>query len=107
MQCTIISQTHSEPCETSKMELFAKLVNHFQSLNIFPKSSILDIYQGSDYASDYMTRCILANVQIKRCLTDTCNLLKCFVRNYLCLRLVLHLELEAYEVRFDLIRGCY
>ena len=32
-----------EPCQTSKMELFAKRVNGFQPLTIFAKSSILDI----------------------------------------------------------------
>ena len=30
------------PCQTSKMERFAKIVNGFQPLIIFPKGSILD-----------------------------------------------------------------
>ena len=34
-------ETFSEPCQTSKMELFEKIVNGFQSLIIFGKSSIL------------------------------------------------------------------
>ena len=34
---------YSEPYETSKMELFAKIVNGFQLFTIFAKSSILDI----------------------------------------------------------------
>ena len=37
------SKTYIEPCRTSKMELFAKKFNSFQSLTIFAKSSILYI----------------------------------------------------------------
>ena len=36
---------------TSKMELFAKLVNNWKLLHFFSKSSIRDIWQGSEYAS--------------------------------------------------------
>ena len=36
-------EAYSEPCQASKMELFTKKVNYFQSLTIFAKSSILDI----------------------------------------------------------------
>ena len=32
------------------MELFAKTVNEFHLLNISAKSSILDVWQGSEYA---------------------------------------------------------
>ena len=39
------------PCETSKMKIFPTIVNGFQPLTIFGKSSILDVSQGSDYAS--------------------------------------------------------
>ena len=38
-------EAYSEPCQTSKMELFKKIVN------IFAKRSILDVWQGSKYAS--------------------------------------------------------
>ena len=38
----IMTKAHSKPCQTSKMELSAKIVNGFQSLTIFAKSSILD-----------------------------------------------------------------
>ena len=44
-------QMYSEPCQTSKKELFAKTVNSWMPLNIFTKSSILDVWQGSEYAS--------------------------------------------------------
>ena len=38
------AEAHSEPCQESK-------VNLFQSLTIFSKSSILDVWQGSKDAS--------------------------------------------------------
>ena len=31
------TEAFSEPCQTSKMELFAKIINFFQPLNIFGK----------------------------------------------------------------------
>ena len=37
-------ETYSEPCQVSKTELFA--------LGIFAKLSILDVWQGSEYASE-------------------------------------------------------
>ena len=39
------------PSQTSKMELFAKIINGFQLLNIFAKISILDVRLGFEYAS--------------------------------------------------------
>ena len=41
----------SEPCQTSKMKLFGKIVQAFQPSNIFAKSFILDVWHGSEYAS--------------------------------------------------------
>ena len=44
-QFTLYSaDAYSELCQESKMKLF-------QSLTIYAKSSILDVYQGSEYAS--------------------------------------------------------
>ena len=37
------------------MERFAKIVNAFQPLTIFEKWSILDVWQGSEYASDTLS----------------------------------------------------
>ena len=37
-----VTEEHSEPCQTSKMELLAKTVNGLQSLTIVAKSVILD-----------------------------------------------------------------
>ena len=47
-------EPYLEPCETSKMAYFAKIVNSFQPLTIFTKHSILDVSQGSEYSSDYL-----------------------------------------------------
>ena len=46
----IISDIYSEPCQTSKMERVAKIVNGFQQFIIFEKCSILDVCQGSKYS---------------------------------------------------------
>ena len=40
---------YSEPCQTSKMEIFAKIINDCLPLNIFKKSSILEFWQDSEY----------------------------------------------------------
>ena len=42
---------YSEPCQTPKIECFVQIVNSFQSLTIFAKSSILDIWLGSEYVA--------------------------------------------------------
>ena len=42
---------YSEPCQTPKIELFVKIVSGWKLLTIFAKSFILDIWQGSEYAS--------------------------------------------------------
>ena len=44
-------EVYSEPYQASKMELFARIVTSFQPLIIFEKSSILDIWWRSEYAS--------------------------------------------------------
>ena len=40
------SKSYSVHNQTSKMELFAKVVNSFQPLTIFAKNSILDFFTG-------------------------------------------------------------
>ena len=42
---------YSELCQASNMELSAKIVNGWNLLTIFAKRSILDVWQGSKYAS--------------------------------------------------------
>ena len=41
-----IAEVYSEPSQISTMELFEKIVNGFELLNIFTKSSILVIPTG-------------------------------------------------------------
>ena len=45
-------EAHPEPSQTSTLEFFAKIVNDFQPLTIFTKSSISDIRLGSEYVSE-------------------------------------------------------
>ena len=44
-------EAYSEHSQTSKMEHFPKIVNSWKPLIIMAKSSILDVWQGSEYAS--------------------------------------------------------
>ena len=44
-----LAETYSESCQRSKMDLFVKIVKYFY--NFFAKNSILDILQGSQYAT--------------------------------------------------------
>ena len=37
------TETYLEPCQISKMECFAKIINGFQPLTIFARRSILDV----------------------------------------------------------------
>ena len=43
VSCAALTEAYSQPCQTSKMKLFAKLVSCYQP---FTKSSILDVWQG-------------------------------------------------------------
>ena len=48
----MVTEAYSEPCQASKMKRFAKIVHSFQSWTIFAKHSVLDFWQGSEYAND-------------------------------------------------------
>ena len=45
-------QVHKENCQISKIKLCAKISNGWMLVTIFTKSSILDAWQGSEYASE-------------------------------------------------------
>ena len=45
------SEAYLEPCQTFKLEVFAKIVNGFSFLSIFGKSSIFYVWQDSEFAS--------------------------------------------------------
>ena len=55
-------EAYPEPCQISKMALFAKIVNGFQPLNIFAKNQIFDVWQGSGYTS-VVSGCLLKRNQ--------------------------------------------
>ena len=42
---------YSEPCQITKTELFVKIINGVQLLEIFVKSSISDVWLDFEYAS--------------------------------------------------------
>ena len=46
-----ISEVHSEPCQTYRMEVLATILNGWNLLIIFVKRSILHVGMGSEYAS--------------------------------------------------------
>ena len=46
------SDAYSEPCQTSKMKVFTKIVNGFSFLTIFAKISTLDVWQDSEFVSE-------------------------------------------------------
>ena len=46
-----IPTAYSEPCQTSQIVRFAKIVKSFEPLTVCVKGSILDVLQGSQYAS--------------------------------------------------------
>ena len=39
----MISEEYSEPCQLSKIQLYAKIVNGFEPLTIFAQNSVLDV----------------------------------------------------------------
>ena len=49
------SETFSEPFQTSKMKFFTKIVDGRKPPLIFAKGSILDVWQGFQYASETLT----------------------------------------------------
>ena len=49
----VSSKAYSEPCQISKMEFSAKIVNGFQLLTIFAKNSMLDVWHDSEYSAHH------------------------------------------------------
>ena len=44
-------EAYPEPCQTSKMDCFVKIVNDLNLLTFFVRHPILDVWQGSKYIS--------------------------------------------------------
>ena len=55
---------YSEQIQTSNMKYFAETVNAWKPLTIFPKRSILDVWQGSECAFVCDTFFILNMIKI-------------------------------------------
>ena len=49
-------QGNSESCQASKLEHFTKIVKNEKPFTIFVKTSILDVWQGSEYASELASK---------------------------------------------------
>ena len=66
-QKVVVSQAYTKPSQTSKIELFSKIVSGFQALNIFAKSFILDVWQISEWTSEIHPICSkqIANLKIR------------------------------------------
>ena len=56
---TCLSEAYSERSQTSKMELFWKIVNGWKPLTVFAKSFILDVPLGLEY--DFVHFCIYSS----------------------------------------------
>ena len=78
----VTAKTYLEPRQISKMELFEKLVNGFQLLTIFIKSSILDVWQGSEYASELEHEHFEAKDQVKKIRTLNLNKISVNKKDY-------------------------
>ena len=45
---------YAEPWQICKMEVFSKIIDSFQLLTVFSKSSILDVLLGPEYVPVYL-----------------------------------------------------
>ena len=78
---SVISQALSEVQlvnhYTSKMDSSAKIVNSFKSLTTSSKSSILDVWQGSNFISDF-SQILIKNVKKALLKNKTATIKKSF-----------------------------
>ena len=49
-------EANSEFCQTSEMDLFAKIVINEKPFTIFAKNSFLGVWQSSEYASELASK---------------------------------------------------
>ena len=49
-------EANSESCQTSKMELLAKMVKNEMPFTMFVKTYIMDVREGSEYASELASK---------------------------------------------------
>lgn len=60
-------EVYLEPCQTSEMEPFVKIVRRFHSFTIFAESSFLDLGQGSEHAVEI-------NLKVRMVMSNECLL---------------------------------
>ena len=68
-------EVYLEPCQTSEMEPFVKIVRRFHSFTIFAESSFLDLGQGSEHAIEINLKSSDGHVQwvsskVQKCLKN-------------------------------------
>ena len=54
MSVICLSEASSEPYQTPKLELLAKIANGSWKLTIFAKVSTVDVWQGSEWFSEHV-----------------------------------------------------
>ena len=64
---TKAAEAHSEPIQTSKVDLWAKIINGFQQLAVLAKSSTWDIWLGSECASEFFRELELPYIAYFHC----------------------------------------
>ena len=60
-----LSEIYPEPCGAFQMERIAKIVNGWIPLTFFAKSSVLDVWLGSEYVSVYLGFAFFNYLQLK------------------------------------------
>ena len=53
------TKVNSKPCQTTEMERFVRIVKIEKLLTIYAKTSILDVWQSSEHASELASKCKL------------------------------------------------
>ena len=65
---SIIIEAYSEPSQAHEMELFMKIANDFSRLTNFIKSSVSDIWLGSEYDPEFpilISKVLLVNQHVR------------------------------------------
>ena len=94
------SEAYPDPSWTSKIGLFAKIVNRFHPLTIFAKSSILDVQLGSEYTFESS---VLNLFPIRTAATGLTNL-PLYVTMYSIMDYLKFIENRPYNFKF--FKGC-
>ena len=58
-------EANSEYSQTSKVKLFAITIKSWNPISIYAKTSTVDVWQGSEYASELTSKCKLRMLQFQ------------------------------------------